>query len=226
VAYVYNPLYYAWPVHEAYLRRFGTGPKQVLFVGMNPGPFGMLQTGVPFGEVTAVRDWLGLEGPVGQPAQLHPKRPVQGFACRRSEVSGRRLWGLFARRFGTAQAFFAAHFVVNYCPLGFFDSAGRNLTPDRLPQAAATAALIQACDRHLRQVVTILRPRWVIGIGQYAAERARLALNMAGVQFGQILHPSPANPAANRAWERTVSRQLQTLGVWPLGKDTKRPAVD
>lgn len=213
VAYVYNPLQYAWPVHEAYLRRFGTGPKRVVFVGMNPGPFGMLQTGVPFGEVAAVRDWLGLHGAVGRPRRLHPKRPVEGFACRRSEVSGRRLWGLFARRFGTPEAFFAEHFVVNYCPLAFFDAAGRNLTPDRLPTAAAPA-LSRACEAHLRRVVELLQPQWVIGIGDYAARQARQALGTSGLRFGQILHPSPANPAANRAWEKTVTHQLQALGVW------------
>lgn len=216
VAYVYNPLHYAWPVHQAYLRRFGAGPKRVVFVGMNPGPFGMVQTGVPFGEVAAVRDWLGLQGQVGRPARLHPKRLVEGFACRRSEVSGRRLWGLFARRFGRPEAFFAAHFVVNYCPLAFFDAAGRNLTPDRLAGAAATA-LMRACDAHLRRVVELLQPQWVIGIGDYAARRAREALEVSGLQFGQVLHPSPANPAANRAWETTVTRQLQALGVWPTG---------
>src|SRR5215213_7755872 len=76
VAYVYNPLDYAWDVHEAYLRRYGSDRKRVVFVGMNPGPFGMVQTGVPFGEIAAVRDWLGIEGVVGKPSCEHPKRPV------------------------------------------------------------------------------------------------------------------------------------------------------
>ena len=31
---------------------------------MNPGPFGMVQTGVPFGEVEAVRSWLQRAGEV------------------------------------------------------------------------------------------------------------------------------------------------------------------
>jgi len=101
---------------------------------MNPGPFGMAQIGVPFGEIASARDWLGLEGPVGQPRTVNPKRPVEGFACARSEVSGQRLWGLFRARFGAPEAFFAEHFVANYCPLVFFEG-GRNLTPDKLPMA-------------------------------------------------------------------------------------------
>ena len=35
--------------------------KRVVFLGMNPGPFGMAQVGVPFGEVAAVRDWLRID---------------------------------------------------------------------------------------------------------------------------------------------------------------------
>jgi single-strand selective monofunctional uracil DNA glycosylase len=213
VTHTYNPLDYAWPAHEAYLRRFGHGPRQVVFLGMNPGPFGMVQTGVPFGEVAAVRDWMGISAPVGQPRHRHPKRPVEGFACRRSEVSGRRLWGLFAERFGPAERFFAAHFVVNYCPLAFFDAAGRNLTPNKLPSAQAMP-LVAACDEHLRKVVAILRPAWVIGVGEFAEKRARLALNAGGVQFGRILHPSPASPAANRGWAAAATKQLVALGVW------------
>src|SRR5580704_6843533 len=133
VAYVYNPLEYAWAAHELYLRKYGAGRKRVVFLGMNPGPFGMAQTGVPFGEVAAVRDWLKINAKIGKSEQEHPKRPITGFDCARSEVSGRRLWGLFAERFGEAEKFFAGHFVANYCPLVFCEAGGRNITPDKLP---------------------------------------------------------------------------------------------
>ncbi|MBS0544553.1 MAG: single-stranded DNA-binding protein [Proteobacteria bacterium] len=216
VTHVYNPLDYAWKVHEHYLRRYGEGRKRVIFVGMNPGPFGMAQIGVPFGEIATARDWLGLEGPVGQPAQANPKRPVQGFDCPRSEVSGQRLWGLFRDRFGTPAAFFAEHFVSNYCPLAFFED-GRNLTPDKLP-VAEQRPLLAACDAHLRSVVGTLQPEWVIGIGAWAEKRAAEALaEMPGAQslrFGRVLHPSPASPAANRGWAEAATRQLTELGVW------------
>ena len=211
VTHVYDPLDYAWNIHERYLRRYGDGSKRVVFLGMNPGPFGMVQTGVPFGEVAAVRDWLQLEGPVDSPAPSNPKRPIEGFACARSEVSGRRLWGLFQERFGSAQAFFAEHFVANYCPLAFFDE-GRNLTPDKLP-AAEQEPLLAACDEHLRALVAALAPEWVIGIGGWAEARALKALD--GVRIGRILHPSPASPAANRGWSQAASQQLLKLGVWP-----------
>lgn len=212
VSHVYNPLDYAWDIHRRYLERYGEGRKRVVFVGMNPGPFGMAQIGVPFGEIATARDWLGLEGPVGQPPLSNPKRPVEGFACQRSEVSGQRLWGLFRARFGTPEAFFADHFVANYCPLAFFDH-GRNLTPDKLP-AAEQAPLLAACDAHLRTLVQTLQPEWVIGIGAWAEQRAGAALAGLPVKLGRILHPSPASPAANRGWAEAASRQLAALGIW------------
>ena len=212
VTHRYNPLTYAWNAHETYLRRYGASRKKVVFIGMNPGPFGMVQCGVPFGEVAAVRDWMGIETPVERPAIENPKRPIEGFACTRSEVSGRRLWGLFAERFGSADAFFADHFVANYCPLAFFDNA-RNLTPDKLP-AAEAAPLYAACDRHLRALVAALDAQWVIGVGAFAEQRAAQALAGIDVRIGRVLHPSPASPAANRGWAEAASAQLAAQGIW------------
>ena len=212
VSHVYDPLIYAWDAHELYLRRYASGTRRVVFLGMNPGPFGMVQSGVPFGEIDAVRDWLGIEAPVLKPRLENPWRPIEGFACRRSEVSGRRLWGLFSERFGSAQAFFAEHFVANYCPLAFFDRA-RNLTPDRLP-AAAVAPLFEACDAHLSELVGALQPEWVIGIGAFAEKRASEALVSLPVKIGRILHPSPASPVANRGWASAATGRLIALGIW------------
>lgn len=232
VAHVYNPLDYAWAPHEDYLRRYGDGRKRVVFLGMNPGPFGMMQTGVPFGEVAAVRDWMGIEAPVHPPAIQHPKRPIDGFACRRSEVSGRRLWGWAAQRFGSAEAFFADWFVLNYCPLVFLETSGRNLTPDKLP-TAQREQLTGICDSHLVQALHALQPQWVIGIGAYAERRLRSVLAagaidpalVAGLQVAQILHPSPASPAANRGWAEAVERTLAPLGLLPAAGSHAEPVA-
>jgi len=212
VAFVYNPLDYAREAYAAYVTRFGAGPKEAVFVGMNPGPFGMAQTGVPFGDVAMVRDWMGINGDVGRPPREHPQRPVRGFDCPRSEVSGTRLWGWAARRFGSAEEFFARFLVLNYCPLAFLEESGRNRTPDALP-AAERAALYAACDPALRAAVEALQPRAVVGVGRFAADRAAAATAGLDVPLGTILHPSPANPGANREWEPTVERQLSELGL-------------
>ena len=213
ITHVYNPLDYAWEPHEQYLRRYGNSLKRVVFLGMNPGPFGMAQTGVPFGEIKAVRDWMGIEAPVRQPRNAHPARPVQGFACPRSEVSGRRLWHFFASRYGTPDSFFSEHFVLNYCPLVFMEESGRNRTPAQLT-AREAAALFKVCDAHLLSALEVLKPEWAVGVGDFAAERLRNLSGKGLVQIGQILHPSPASPVANRDWAGTVARQLLALGVW------------
>src|SRR4051812_2728924 len=173
VAYVYNPLDYAWPVARAYFERYGKAPKEVLFLGMNPGPFGMGQTGVPFGEVAAVRDFLGLEGEITSPRRTHAKRPIQGFDCTRSEVSGRRLWGAIAQRHPNAKSFFERAFVLNYCPLLFLGETGANITPDKLTKADRAKVEV-ICDDALREAVRILAPRHLVGVGHYAAKRLTL----------------------------------------------------
>lgn len=209
-----NPIDYAWAPHEQYLRKFGNGKKRVVFMGMNPGPFGMVQVGIPFGEVNAVRDWMKIDAPVAQPKSPNPARPVEGFACTRSEISGQRLWALFSQRFANADDFFADHFVLNYCPLAFFDRA-RNVTPDKLSKAESTP-LYAACDAHLRACVDTLKPDWVIGIGKFAETQANTAFASANLnlRIGTILHPSPASPMANRGWAQQAAAQLTALGIW------------
>jgi single-strand selective monofunctional uracil DNA glycosylase len=212
VTHVYNPLVYAHAPHDLYLQRFATSPKRVLYLGMNPGPYGMAQTGVPFGEVAMVRDWLGIEAAVGRPDDEHPKRPIAGFACTRSEVSGARLWGSLKERYQKPQRFFDHAFIANYCPLVFMEDSGRNRTPDKLPRPEREA-LFAACDRYLQRLVEVLSPQYVIGVGKFAEDRAREALAGMKVQVSTIPHPSPANPAANRGWLPIVDAALSPLGL-------------
>ncbi|MEM7435116.1 MAG: uracil-DNA glycosylase family protein [Myxococcota bacterium] len=212
VAYVYNPLQYAREPHELFLDRFGQGDKEVVFVGMNPGPFGMAQTGVPFGDVGFVRDWMGIEARVRVPKNQHPKRPVLGFQCPRSEVSGSRVWGWARSRFKTPERFFSRFFVVNYCPLVFVEESGRNRTPDKLPPAERDA-LMRPCDRALADAIEVLAPKQVVGIGVWATKRALAALGHLGLPIGTVLHPSPASPKANRGWAEQAENDLRKLGI-------------
>jgi len=219
VAHVYNPLRYAWEPHRRYLERYATASRGVLLLGMNPGPWGMVQTGVPFGDVGMVRDWLGIRGRVETPPRQHPARPVRGFGCPRGEVSGRRIWGWARERFGTPARFRRRFVVLNYCPLAFLESGGRNRTPDRLAPGERER-LFAICDEALRETVRVLRPRFVVGVGRFAEARVRQAL--AGVDFvpGHAPHPSPANPAAHRDWARQMDAALDDVGVpasWRAG---------
>ncbi len=215
VTHVYNPLTYAREPHERYLTTWGAGPKRALLLGMNPGPFGMAQTGVPFGDVGLVRDFLGVTGKVGRPKLEHAKRPVEGFACARSEVSGKRLWGFAQQRFGSPRAFFEHFFVVNYCPLAFMEESGANRTPDKLPKSEQ-APLFAACDGALRKIVEELSPQFVIGVGAFATARAKLALPGFAGTIATISHPSPASPKANRGWSELVEKELKEHGLAAL----------
>ena len=212
VTHVYNPLQYARKAYDQYLKRYARPSVNVVLLGMNPGPWGMAQTGIPFGEVTIVKNWLKINAPIGAPVEKHPKKPVLGFGCTRSEVSGKRLWGWAKNSFVSPQEFFSRFFVANYCPLLFLESNGRNRTPDNL-KVSEKKPLFSACDRALRRTIEWLDPRYVVGVGNFAANRAEKALIGLDVAIGKITHPSPANPKANQGWQSLIINELASLGI-------------
>ncbi len=217
VTHTYNPLVYAWEAHALYLERYAQGKKRVLFLGMNPGPWGMAQTGVPFGEVGMVSDWMGINTLVASPENEHPKRPIQGFGCPRSEVSGKRLWGLFSEVYPDPNDFFAEHYVTNFCPLVWMGETGKNITPDKLPKVESEPVDV-ACRKHLAVMIKELDPEFIIGVGAFAEKQLKTMVsehlpNYKGV-IGKVLHPSPASPAANRGWAEAANKQLREQGVW------------
>ncbi|MFO1492870.1 MAG: hypothetical protein U1F87_18615 [Kiritimatiellia bacterium] len=105
---------------------------------------------------------------------------------------------------------FRSHFVLNYCPLMFVLPGGANLTPDKLP--ARSQSLFAACDAALAEVVELLRPRVLVGVGGFAESTLRRVAP--GLPVVRLLHPSPASPAANRDWSGAAIRQLTAAGVW------------
>ncbi|KAM8867358.1 single-strand selective monofunctional uracil DNA glycosylase-like [Synchiropus picturatus] len=221
VQYIYSPLEYAWDTHRCFVEKYCRGGQSVLFLGMNPGPFGMAQTGVPFGEVKSVVDWLQVTGEVSRPAVEHPKRRITGLACTQSEVSGARFWGFFRKLCGEPELFFRHCFVHNLCPLIFMSASGKNLTPPELP-AGEREKLLGLCDAALCQAVQALGVSMVIGVGRVAEQRARRALSAAGVdvRVEGVMHPSPRNPLANKGWEAVARAKLTELGVLTLLSDT------
>lgn len=212
VTHVYNPNIYARAPWDAYCDQYGRRTREILLLGMNPGPFGMAQTGVPFGEIGFVRDWLGIEAGVGKPPVEHPKRPVDGFACSRREVSGSRLWGWAQARFGTPERFFQRFFVFSYCPLVFMEESGRNRVPEKLPRAERVP-LFEACDRALRRSIEHFEPELILGIGKFGETCARRVAGGLPIKIGRMAHPSPASPLANKGWDRLADAALAEHGV-------------
>lgn len=217
---VYNPLVYAREAYHQYLKKYAHMQTENVFMGMNPGPWGMAQTGVPFGEVAIVKEWLQIKANVGKPELEHPKRPILGFDCSRSEVSGRRLWSFFREHYGDPNNFFAHNFILNYCPLVFMDESSRNLTPDKMPRPLRNQ-IHEACDQHLKESLRLLKPKILVGIGNYAYEClgrvSQADPELQGCEVIKILHPSPASPASNRGWSQSVESALSGAGILPVG---------
>ena len=210
---VYNPLAYAWEPHRAYLELASGGGAKTLLLGMNPGPHGMGQMGIPFAATSVVRELLKITNlEVGQPRKPHPKRPISGLDWPKEEVSGTRLWGLLANEYGSAESIFKSVFLLNHCPLMLFSGErATNITPDKIT-GPTTKALLERCDKHLREVVDIMQIERVIGVGRYSEKRALNALSGIDISVTTCWHPSPASPLANRNkgedWKKNVRNVL------------------
>ena len=223
VAHATNPLDYAWLHHEQFIEQWGGLGATTLLLGMNPGPWGMAQTGVPFGATHVARDFLRIKAnELSTPANAHPKRPIVGMDLERQEVSGTRLWNLMEELYGSPEATFSNLFVVNHCPLLLLGERGQNITPDKVPKALIEPVL-KACDDHLREVVEIMGIARIVGVGKYAEQRARQAFDAGKkghgitasgreIEITTCWHPSPASPLANRNdgadWRENVRNVL------------------
>lgn len=206
IEYVYSPLEYAFNIHTMYVQKYCNTIKKILFLGMNPGPWGMSQTGVPFGEISMVRDWLKICGPVGKPVKEQPNRKVTGFQCNRSEISGKRLWGLFQKLCGSPEKFFQQAYIHNYCPIALMKKNGCNITPAEIKavfffffkynyiyikiiyfQGSEIQILHSNCDKALLDIIRILKAEIVIGIGGYAEKRAQFVIQSSKLPIKVIM---------------------------------------
>ena len=212
VKFILNPLDYAREPHIKFLSKYLTGPKSVLFVGLNPGPWGMCQTGLPFGEVNKCRDFLGITGAVWQPEHTPPKLKILGFDSTRREVSGDRFWSFVARVWTTAESFFSDCFIVNYCPLAFTTETGKNVTPAQF-SSEDRKAVFRVCDEALYNMIRVLRATHIVAIGKVVLARVQQlqADRQLELRLHPVMHPSPANPAANKDWLGLATRSLAPL---------------
>ncbi len=215
--YVYHPLNYAWNFHKKYLELYVKKGTKALFLGMNPGPFGMAQTGIPFGEVNVVKEYLKIDEPLLALPITHPKRPIEGLLCERSEVSGRRLWSLIEKKFPLSKQFTPHLAIMNYCPVVFVDTGptGKNIIPEKI-EKEVRVELEKVCDTYLDDIIDIIRPISVVGIGQYAKKKLSLSIarSKKNIYVTSIIHPSPANPQANKGWLEIVEKALVDENIW------------
>ncbi|XP_065566031.1 single-strand selective monofunctional uracil DNA glycosylase-like isoform X1 [Artemia franciscana] len=214
VTHIYNPVDYARVPHEIFVTKFCKETISTLLIGMNPGPWGMVQTGVPFGEVSIVRDWLNIIGEVIKPANEHPKRPILGFQCHRSEISGKRFWAFLRDLSGTPERLFETLFMYNYCPLSFMKISGKNVTPPEL-KLTERKILLSLCDAALLEVIKVLRPKSLLCVGNFVFKQVSGVVKKANldVKVGLLMHPSPINPRANKNWAEEAKKTFDQLGI-------------
>jgi single-strand selective monofunctional uracil DNA glycosylase len=207
---VYNPLNYAKLATAQYLDTYGQGRKEVLFLSLNPGPFGMAQTGIPFGDVYWVTKYLKIHNTIEQPKDaVHPKRPILGFDCTRKDVSADRFWKLISSFYPNATTFFQKNFLWTFAPLYFCDKSGKNITPDKI-NLVSRKELEQICLEALKNIILSLQVNNVISIGAYVYKNV-LKLDaevLNKIEVENIPHPSPLNPANNKGWDIRVKDML------------------
>ncbi|XP_076299727.1 single-strand-selective monofunctional uracil-DNA glycosylase isoform X3 [Lasioglossum baleicum] len=152
-------------------------------------------------------------GPVGKPAKEQPDRKVTGFQCTRSEVSGKRLWGLFKELCGNPENFFEHAYIHNYCPIAFMDKKGRNITPSEI-KGAEIAKVHSACDKVLADIIRLLKVEILIGIGIYAEKRSQLVVqsHKLPIKILCLPHPSP-RAANNKNWSEKATKKLSEFGL-------------
>ena len=271
VSHVYNPLRYMWPAHERFLSRHyvtdrasapdgrldfyepaGTArPRQYLILGMNPGPHGMVQTGLPFGDVVNAAAMLGYRtgdqvlAPVLDGVELHPGRPVIGLVATRREASGERLWGGLAAIFGGLDQTLAQCFAANYCPLAYFadDAQGTNVTPEDFGKKTINgkpnprhdpgyaAELDKICLPYLVRVARAMRVEVILAVGRYAEAKANIIAALCpeatrrcpSPKVVYLTHPSPLATRSAGEWATMARHALENVGALPPGASEVGP---
>ncbi|XP_016837104.2 single-strand selective monofunctional uracil DNA glycosylase [Nasonia vitripennis] len=232
---VYNPLEYAAQVHATYVNSYCKSSKKILIIGENPGPWGMCQTGVPFGEIDAVRDWLQISGPVGKPPEEHPKKLILGFDCHRREQSGKRLFGYFRELCGSADNFLKHTFLYNYCPITLLNREGGKYVNLKELKKKDNEELFSACDDTLIDVIKLLGIELILAMGNFAEQRAKAALEKAldagdnlldvdSIRVLRVPHPSPMSQYVRKGkWNEMVNDILTEHGLMQYFKNDQSP---
>jgi single-strand selective monofunctional uracil DNA glycosylase len=223
---VLDPSRYGERWHAPFRRLYPPRARPLLVFGLNPGPYGMAQTGIPFTDLKRLAQGLPrlaaelarsgerLSLPGLAPSSLQP------FLTRTFESSSVRVHRFLRLAHGSAERAFREVVFVNPCPLLFIDRAlGENRTPADLPRALR-AGVDEARVEVVSVAVARLRARGAIVLGRDAAAalsvplRARLG-ERAVVEWE---HPARAVPDI---WARGLLAALRRRGL--LASSRRRP---
>ncbi|XP_073844130.1 single-strand selective monofunctional uracil-DNA glycosylase-like [Musca autumnalis] len=193
---IYRPLDYAAQIYRNFLQKYLNGPKRILFVGMNPSRYGSLLTGIPFGDITTVRDRMQLDVSSLDSMEIG------------EEQSSQRFWNLIKSIFNDEQdfidRFFQNCFVHNVCPLVFINNNGHNVSFQSLAERMTmeTRQIEVICRSYLELQVQLLQPEIIIAVGWYAFNMLRSLdyYKNGRCIVEKIPHPSPKNFDSELDW--------------------------
>jgi single-strand selective monofunctional uracil DNA glycosylase len=229
---VLNPGRYGERWHARFRRAYPMSPRPLLVFGLNPGPYGMAQTGVPFTDLKRLesalpglwKDLVASGEPVTRPGLAPPS--LARHLTRTFESSSVRVYRFLERAYGRPELALREVVFVNPCPLLFIDpETGANRTPADLPRALRArkaAELVHAFEELRRatvlEAVAELEPRGAILLGRDVAaavgEALRAALGARSVVEWE--HPARAVP---ETWSRGLADELRKRGLLrPLAK--------
>lgn len=225
---VWNPGRYGASWHRRFRRMVPLESNPVILFGLNPGPYGMAQTGIPFTDVKRLRERLPrlaasleIHGPVEVPGLAPPS--LRPFLTRSFESSAVRIYRFLDLAWGSAEEGWRKVGVANPCSLLFMDAAGKNRTPADLQGAVSrrrsaghsAAELREACDRLRRkaalEAMAAVRPRGVVLLGK-DVQKALGSVTVKVVGARDVLpweHPARAVPTR---WARGLLGEIRRRG--------------
>ena len=205
---VWNPQLYGLPLYRRFAAEHLPHARGgIVAFGLNPGKYGMAQTGIPFTDVTrAARVGIAIEPPGLAPASLRPF--LKSYRVERSSAS---VYGLLDEAWGSPREGWRALWAVAPCGLLFLEKDGENVTP-------ADARLARRDDvrelrlRVIRESIAAAKPRGVLLLGQDVARVAAEALAAEDVLV--VDHPVARGPGRRGPawWAQTVTEAVRKKG--------------
>ena len=227
---VWNPGRYGERWHRRFRETYPPGPNPVLLLGLNPGPYGMGQTGIPFTDIRRLESdlpelaaRLRTDGEsIGLPGLAPPD--LRRRLDRTFESSSIRVYRFLRLAGGSAGAGWRRVVAANPCPMLFMEGTV-NRTPADLRRALRkrggrlerVTARLEECDQLrrecAREAVRVLEPRGVILLGRNIQEALAGDPSLGAVPGGVLAWEHPAR-AVPDAWAGGLVRAVRRRGWW------------